>query len=91
MNTATAGIARLPPLMPTKVFTISDSVYAAVVYCTRPGPQEIQSGGAFGGWGGCYMEQEIPQTSVCKADEAVCGEAALRTRSLTSVRPVPGD
>lgn len=27
------------------------------------------------------MEQEIPQTSVCKADEAVCGEAALRTVS----------
>lgn len=39
MNTATAGIARRPPLMPTKVFTISDSVYAAVVYWTRPGPQ----------------------------------------------------
>lgn len=39
MNPATAGIARLPPLMPTKVFTISDSVYAAVVDCTGPGPQ----------------------------------------------------
>lgn len=37
------------------------------------------------------MEQEIPQTSVCKADEAVCGEAALRTCRLTSVRPIPGD
>lgn len=38
MNTATAGIARLPPLMPTKVFTISDSVYAAVVQLYQGGP-----------------------------------------------------
>lgn len=37
------------------------------------------------------MAQEIPQTSVCKAEEAVCGEAALGTCSPTSVRPIPGD
>lgn len=29
MNTATEGIAQLSPLMPGKVVTIADSVYAA--------------------------------------------------------------
>lgn len=75
MNPATAGIAQLCPLMSTKVSTMEDSVYTAVVYCTRLGPHKskVVWAGCLGGGGGAAAVQEIPQTSMCSAAEAVCG------------------
>lgn len=51
MNAATAGIARLCPLMPTKVFTMADSLYVAGLCWSRLGPHQsrVVWVGRFGG------------------------------------------
>lgn len=81
MNPATAGIAQLCPLMSTKVSTMEDSVYTAVVYCTRLGPHKSKVV-----WAGCLGGGEEPprckkfHKRLCVAQLKLCVVENLQTR-----------